>query len=93
VSLVFVLFCFGLTLWRRYNGRLAKQRSLTEHHSKPALMQMLQIETDKVDAESEELAAQFLKGQTNMPWKEFLAIYLERRNLYHQRAAKLESIK
>ena len=78
-------------LKQNYNEKLAKQKNLMQNHTPQALARMLETETDKLDAETEEVSQRFLAGQMSL--KEYLAAYLERRTLYHQRAAKLESIK
>jgi hypothetical protein len=78
-------------LKRQYNEKLAKQKSLTQQHTPQALAHMLESETNKLDGETEDLSQRFLAGQMSL--KEYLAAYLEKRILYHQRAAKLESIK
>ncbi len=79
------------TLKQNYNEKLAKQKSLTQLHTPQALARMLEAETNKLDADTEDLSQRFLAGQMSL--KEYLAAYLEKRTLYHQRAAKLESIK
>ena len=58
--------------------------------SPSALVGMLQSETRAIDSASEKESRVFLDG--DMPLREFLSSYLEKRQLYHLRASKLETI-
>ena len=75
----------------RYNSKLelAREQAAAEGRSAAELLKVLAKETEKVDRESEELTRRLLAGE--MALKEFVAAFLERRTLYHTRAAKLEA--
>ncbi len=78
-------------LKQSYNAKLSKQKSMLEQHSPQSLLRLLEEETNRLDAETEDMSMRFLAGQT--PLKEHLTRYLDRRALFHQRAAKLDSVK
>ena len=75
---------------KEYEVLRAKQKEVMQKHSPQSLLAMLKREAAKTDKESEDYSESFLNG--NVPLKEFLSNYLEKRTQYHVRAAKAETI-
>lgn len=71
------------------DAKLAEKQQLEGRVTRDALVDGLTDAIKAVDAECEDIAAEFLAG--NMTAKEFTKKYMEKRVLFHTRSAKKES--
>lgn len=73
-----------------YEAKRREKEEIAQRFSGPAVAQEVAKNLTQLNAQSEELASQYAKGQID--WMTFSEQYLEIRKLYHQRAAMREAL-
>lgn len=73
-----------------YQRLFSQYQELHNSHSKDALLALLRVATQEAEDSSEESIAKFARGDASAP--DFIREFMERRTLYHTRAAKAEKL-
>lgn len=73
-----------------FESKAQKQQEILKQFSTQNLVEKLTIAAQDIETESDNLANRFLSGE--MDYKDFIREFMEKRKLYHLRAAKKESL-
>jgi len=73
-----------------YEQKVQRQQEVMKQFSTPALIEHLTIAAAEAEAASDAIANQFLSGEIDQ--KTFVKDFMEKRKLFHLRAAKKESL-
>jgi len=74
----------------QFEQKAQRQQEVMKQFSTPALIEHLGLAAQQAETESDAMANKFLSGE--MDYKDFLKEFIEKRKLYHLRAAKKESL-
>lgn len=74
----------------QFEQKAQRQQEVMKQFSTPALIEHLGVAAQQAETESDALANKFLSGEVD--YKDFLKEFMDKRKLYHLRAAKKESL-